>query len=156
MKRRQYSPDEKSRLVLEVLKGERTINEIAVENNVHPNVLARWKREAIEGLPSIFEDNSSQKRKEQKAHEQEIQELYAQIGKLTTQNEWLKKIWFLIFPVLNDGRSWIWMIQYCRFLFRQGFLGLIGRVCITNPFQSLTMILLLSNALIGSTQIIQS
>lgn len=85
MNRKQYSPDEKSKLVLEVLKGDCTINEIAAENNVHPTVLARWKREAIEGLPSIFEDNSSKKRKEQKAHEQEIQELYAQIGKLTTQ-----------------------------------------------------------------------
>ena len=72
MKRKQYSAHEKSKLVFEVIKGDRTINEIAAENNVHPNVLAQWKREAIEGLPSIFEDNSSQKRKEQKLMNRKI------------------------------------------------------------------------------------
>ena len=38
-----------------------------------------------------FQDNSSKERKAQKAREAEINDLYAQIGKLTTQNEWLKK-----------------------------------------------------------------
>lgn len=91
MYRKQHSPEEKTKLVLEVLKGDRSVNEIAAENNIHPNMLARWKREAVEGLPSVFENDTSKKRKEQKAHEEELQELYAQIGRLTTQNEWLKK-----------------------------------------------------------------
>lgn len=91
MDRKQHSPEEKSRLVLEVLKGDRSINEIAAENNIHPNMLARWKREAVEGLPSLFENDAAKKRKEEKAHEEELQELYAQIGRLSTQNEWLKK-----------------------------------------------------------------
>ena len=38
-------------------------------------------------LPSVFENDSAKKRKEQKIHETELDELYAQIGKLTTQNE---------------------------------------------------------------------
>lgn len=91
MKRKPHTPDEKAKLVIEVLKGERTINEIAAENEIHPNMLTRWKKEAIEGLPSVFENSSAKKRKEQKVHESELDELYAQIGKLTTQNEWLKK-----------------------------------------------------------------
>lgn len=91
MKRKPHTPDEKAKLVIEVLKGERTINEIASEHGIHPNMLTRWKKEAIEGLPSVFENDSAKKRKEQKAHESELDELYAQIGKLTTQNEWLKK-----------------------------------------------------------------
>lgn len=91
MKRKQHTAEEKSKLVLEVFRGDRTINEIAAENDIHPNMLARWKREAIEGLPSIFENDAAKKRKEEKAREAELQDLYAQIGKLTTQNEWLKK-----------------------------------------------------------------
>lgn len=91
MERKQHSPLEKSRLVLEVLKGERTINEIASENSIHPHMLTRWKREAVDGLPSLFENDNAKKRKEAKAHEEELNELYAKIGKLTTQNEWLKK-----------------------------------------------------------------
>ena len=66
-------------------------NEIAAENNIHPNMLSKWKREAESQLYTLFQDNLSKERKAQKAHESEINDLYAQIGKLTTQNEWLKK-----------------------------------------------------------------
>ena len=85
------SPDEKAKLVLEVLRGERPRNEIASENGIHPNMLSKWKKEAAAGLPSVFENDAAKKRKEQKVHEAELDELYAQIGRLTTQNEWLKK-----------------------------------------------------------------
>ncbi len=91
MARQQHSPEEKSRLVLEVLRGERTINEIAAENNIHPNMLSKWKREAETQLYTLFQDNAAKVRKAQKDRDAELNELYAQIGKLTTQNEWLKK-----------------------------------------------------------------
>lgn len=91
MARKQHTPQEKSRLVLEALRGERTINEIASENNIHPNMLSKWKREAEEQLYTLFRDNTFKERKAQKDREAEITNLYAQIGKLTTQNEWLKK-----------------------------------------------------------------
>ena len=52
---------------------------------------SKWKREAETQLYTLFQDNSSKERKAQKAREAEINDLYAQIGKLTTQNEWLKK-----------------------------------------------------------------
>lgn len=45
MARQQHSPEEKSKLVLEAIRGERTINEIVAENNIHPNMLSKWKRE---------------------------------------------------------------------------------------------------------------
>jgi len=91
VKRTPHTPDEKAKLVLEVLQGERTVNEIAAENSVHPSMLTRWKKEAIAGLPSIFENDATKKRKEKKALDAEKDELFAQIGKLTTQLEWLKK-----------------------------------------------------------------
>ena len=91
MARQQHTPEEKARLVLEAIRGDRTINEIASSSNIHPNMLSRWKREAETQLYTLFQDNSAKERKAQKAREDEIQELYAQIGKLTTQNEWLKK-----------------------------------------------------------------
>jgi len=91
MAKKQYTPEEKARLVLEALRGERTINEIASENNIHPNMLWRWKAAAEKNLYILFQDNAAKERRDKKAHEEEVQELYAQIGKLTTQNEWLKK-----------------------------------------------------------------
>ena len=91
MKRNTYTPSEKAKLVLEALRGERTINEIASVNEVHPNMLSRWKREAESKLYILFQDDAAKKRKEEKAREEELQSLYSKIGQLTTQNEWLKK-----------------------------------------------------------------
>ena len=91
MKRTAYTPDEKAQLVLEVFRGERTINELASEHNVHPNMLSRWKREAESNLRQIFEDGAAKKRKAEKAHAEEIEALYAEIGRLSTENQWLKK-----------------------------------------------------------------
>lgn len=91
MKRNQYTSEEKAKLVLEAIRGEKTINEIAADKGIHPNMLSRWKNDAERNLYLIFEDSLSKKRKEEKNHEEELQQLYAQIGKLTTQNEWLKK-----------------------------------------------------------------
>ena len=91
MARQQHTPEEKAQLVLEAIRGERTINEIASENNIHPNMLSKWKRDAESHLYTLFQDNSAKERKARKEQEAEIENLYAQIGKLTTQNEWLKK-----------------------------------------------------------------
>ena len=53
--RKTYSPEFKSTLVMEVFRGERLLNEIASENNVHPNMLTRWKTEASNNLQVLFE-----------------------------------------------------------------------------------------------------
>lgn len=78
-------------MVLEVLRGESTLNEIAVRNNIHPGLLNRWKTQAIAELPDIFESKTIKSRKQVKEAEREKDDLYKQIGKLTTQIEWLKK-----------------------------------------------------------------
>ena len=58
---------------------------------MHPNLLSKWKKTAITGLPMLFEDENIKKRHMEKVHEEEKSELYKQIGKLTTELEWLKK-----------------------------------------------------------------
>jgi transposase-like protein len=89
MIRKKHSPKEKTRIVLEALRGENTINEIAARNNINPSLLTKWKTQAIQHLPDIFEQNSAITH--QQESEKEKDELYKQIGKLTTQVEWLKK-----------------------------------------------------------------
>lgn len=89
--KKNHSPIEKARLVLEAIQGESTINEIASRNSIHPNLLARWKNQAIKGLPHIFENETAKTHKMAIEYEKEKDALYKQIGKLTTQIEWLKK-----------------------------------------------------------------
>jgi putative transposase len=80
----------KAKAVLEALSEERPVNQIASDFDVHPNMLSAWKSSAIKGLPTLFErENKTQA--DQEAHDKQIEELYAHIGKLTTQVAWLKK-----------------------------------------------------------------
>jgi len=44
----------KSKIVIEVIKGERTLNEIAAEYGIHPNLLSRWKTEFISNAGRVF------------------------------------------------------------------------------------------------------
>lgn len=86
-----YSPVEKAKIVLEVLRGEKPLNEIASNHDLHPNLLTCWKKQAINCLPQVFENGTAKARKQAKEIEKEKDELYQQIGKLTAQIEWLKK-----------------------------------------------------------------
>lgn len=88
--RKTHSTEFKSKLVLEVLRGERTLAEIASENNLHPNMLTRWKTDAINHFGLLFE-KPAKVDSLVKEKEAEIEELYKQIGKLSAQVEWLKK-----------------------------------------------------------------
>jgi len=90
-KRRHFSANQKAQIALEILKEEKTINQIAAEYGVHPNVLYRWKKQALENLPKLFEDENKSERDCQAEYERQMNELYNEIGRLTTQLNWLKK-----------------------------------------------------------------
>ena len=89
--RKRYTAKKKAQIVLEILKEERPIAQIASEYGIHPNQLYKWKAQALEGLPNLFEDERKTEKAMQAAHERELKELYAEIGRLTTQLNWLKK-----------------------------------------------------------------
>ena len=90
-KRRTYTPEEKANIVLQLLREEKTVSQIASETGIHPTVLARWKAEAIDNLPSLFKRGASEIEKMRKQHEAEKEELTRQIGQLTIEVNWLKK-----------------------------------------------------------------
>jgi len=86
--RKNYTPKYKAEAVLEVLREAETLNQIAGRREVHPNMLGRWRNEAVQNLPTLFEDRRGN---EKRVHEAQMQELYAQIGELTAKLSWLKK-----------------------------------------------------------------
>jgi transposase len=53
-RRRQFGVAFKAKVAIEVLKGEKTLNEIALMYEVHPNQVGQWKKEALELLPSAM------------------------------------------------------------------------------------------------------
>ena len=86
--RKNFTPKYKAEAVLEILREAETLKQIAGRREVHPNMLGRWKNEAVSNLHTLFDDRKSN---EKRAYEEQIQELYAQIGELSAKLSWLKK-----------------------------------------------------------------
>jgi transposase len=90
-KRRNFKPEEKARIVLEVLKEEKSLTEIAAEYEVHPNQLSRWKAELIQNAGRAFSKEADEVEKVKQSYEKEKDELLKQIGQLSYEVNWLKK-----------------------------------------------------------------
>ncbi len=87
-KRRKFSAEFKARVALEALVGDKTLAELASRHDVHPNMIAQWKRQARESLPETFAGKQS---RDDAARESEIQALQRKIGQLTIENDFLSK-----------------------------------------------------------------
>jgi putative transposase len=88
---KRYKSKQKAQIVLEMLKEERTVTQISSDYGIHTSQLYKWKKQALEGLPDLFEEDHKTEKALQAKHEQKLEELYAEIGRLTTQLNWLKK-----------------------------------------------------------------
>jgi len=90
--RNTYSPEFKAKVVREVLREDRTLSQVAAAYGLHPNLVSQWRDQALAGLSSLFSrSKETDWATKEAAYEQEKQELYAEIGRLTTQLSWLKK-----------------------------------------------------------------
>ena len=90
--RRNFSAKFKSDLVIELLKGEKDLNALAVENNIQPNLLRNWKKEFLDNASAVFDDKREDNLKEKLAEERKEKAEYAKkVGQLTMQVDWLKK-----------------------------------------------------------------
>lgn len=87
--KKQYSATFKVKLVVELLRGEKPLTQLASEHQVHPNQLRNWRDLLLCEAHTLFD--KTQTKDLLAAHEREKEELYAQIGLLTTQVTWLKK-----------------------------------------------------------------
>jgi transposase len=89
--RHHYTPEEKAHWGIEVLKGEQTLAQLSSESGVHVNQLRQWRDALVAHAGDVFASDKPAVRELQEAHEREKTELYAEIGQLTTQVNWLKK-----------------------------------------------------------------
>ena len=90
-KRKRLSAIQKAQIVLEAIQEDKSVAQIASENSIHPNQIHKWKKQALEDFAQLFEDDRKSERVREVEHEKQINELYAQIGRLSAQLSWLKK-----------------------------------------------------------------
>jgi transposase-like protein len=86
-RRRSFTPQFKAQVVLEVLSGLKSQAEVARQHKLKPELIARWKDIALEGLETLFQGG------EQRDQDQDrIAELERMVGRLTMELEVAKNL----------------------------------------------------------------
>lgn len=85
--RRRFSAAFKAEVAIEALKERETLSELCSRYGIHSNLIKRWKQEFVERSAEIFETLPPEQ-----DFEAEKEKLYAKIGKLEMERDWLKKI----------------------------------------------------------------
>ena len=85
--RRRFSAAFKAEVAIEALKERETLSELCSRYGIHSNLIKRWKQEFLERSAEIFETSPPEQ-----DFEAEKEKLYAKIGKLEMERDWLKKI----------------------------------------------------------------
>lgn len=80
------SPGFKLNLVLEAIKGEKTIAQLASENEMHPKQIQRWRDQLLEEGEAIYTHKTTQKKSDP-----DKEKLLCVIEQLTLELDFLKK-----------------------------------------------------------------
>jgi transposase-like protein len=87
--KKKHSKDFKAKVALAALRDDRTLSELSSRFGVHAIQIGKWKKTAVESLPSLFD------RRGQSNHNQEqkelIESLYKKIGEIEVEKDFLKK-----------------------------------------------------------------
>jgi transposase-like protein len=84
--RNRYSREAKLKVVVEALKGEKTLAQISSEHGVHVTQIKEWKDQAVEAMRDRF----SQRRGRKKHGEIEEGRLFEEIGRLKVELDFMK------------------------------------------------------------------
>jgi len=84
--RRKFTGAFKAKVAIEALKERKSLAELSKLFEVHPNIISKWKREFLENSANLFDQQSKSVESEV-----DIDKLYAKIGQLEIENDFLKK-----------------------------------------------------------------
>ncbi len=87
-KRKRYSAEFKAKVAIEALRGELTVSQLATKHGVHQTMIGDWKRQAMEGLMSVFSGKAEAR---EGIREEELEKLHAKIGQLVVERDFLAK-----------------------------------------------------------------
>ena len=87
-KRRNFSTEFKAKVALAAIRGDGTMAELASRYQIHPNMITKWKRQALAGMKDGFGRNASNR---EISREGEIKTLQAKVGELIVERDFLAK-----------------------------------------------------------------
>lgn len=87
-KKRLHSSEFKAKVAIEAIRGAMTPGEMASKFELHPTQIACWRKQALAAIPDAFAGGRKRGKDEQ---ENRQEELFAEIGRLKMELDWLKK-----------------------------------------------------------------
>ena len=85
--RRNHTPAFKAKVALAALKGEKTLADLALQFDVHPNQITTWKAQLQEGAADVFGPGGGNGKAQPAV---DVKSLHAKIGELTLENDFLE------------------------------------------------------------------
>lgn len=85
--RRKFKAEFKAQVALEAIRERETLAQLAKRYKVHPVQITKWKQEFLRNAGAAFEKGADDQNTDA-----EKQRLYAKIGQLEVERDWLKKI----------------------------------------------------------------
>ena len=89
--RKTFTPEFKAQVVLQLLREENTVNELAAKHQISPVVIGRWKTQFSERAFEVFRKGPSDAEQLLVEKEEQIAELERKVGQLTIEVDWMKK-----------------------------------------------------------------
>ncbi|MGE4415210.1 MAG: transposase [Bacteroidales bacterium] len=90
MKKNTFSPEFKAKVVLELIGGQMTINELAEKYQILPATLNRWHKQFQDHAADVFQRGATDNFRELEAKEREIKSLELKFGQLMLEYDWLE------------------------------------------------------------------
>jgi transposase-like protein len=85
--RRKFTAEFKSKVALEALRERSTLSELSKRHEIHPNLVAQWKKSLVDNGFRVFKESHPEKDDRDRL----IESLYKEIGSLTMDVNFLKK-----------------------------------------------------------------
>ena len=86
--RKRYSADFKAKVALDAIRGELTLSQIGAKHGVHQTMINAWKKQANEGISTVFAGKSPSA---DKTPAVDVEKLHAKIGQLVVERDFLVK-----------------------------------------------------------------
>lgn len=100
-KRRTFTAEFKSQLVLKVISGEQSAAELCRQHQIKPQLLSEWKTTFLQNAATVFQSDGRLQEAEER-----IAELERQIGRQTMELEAAKKVLSISASMSSRNGSW--------------------------------------------------